>query len=154
MTDQELLNERRTENVEASKPRWPGSRQSLGSNDHRKRVKASRCSLPRTSSQRKRREHVTDHITRFEEGVKTLQDSDINLLALDDEPVFRYLFCVLRFQARNSVLLCQAECRARDRQTLGFVVALVPNLLQRPISSSHCGAFLSTTRWSSFVSMA
>ena len=36
MTDQELLNERLTETVEAPNPRWPCWRQSLGSNDHRK----------------------------------------------------------------------------------------------------------------------
>ena len=36
--------------------------------------------------QRKRGEHVTDYITRFEEGIKTLQDNEINLLTIDDVP--------------------------------------------------------------------
>ena len=36
--------------------------------------------------QRKRGERITDHITRFEEGIKTLQDNDINLLTIDDVP--------------------------------------------------------------------
>ena len=34
--------------------------------------------------QRKRGERVTDYITRFEEGVRTLQDNEINLLTIDD----------------------------------------------------------------------
>ena len=36
--------------------------------------------------QRKRCERVADYSTRFEEGVKTLQDNEINLPAFDDEP--------------------------------------------------------------------
>ena len=36
--------------------------------------------------QRKRGERITDYITRFEEGIKTLQDNDINLLTIDDVP--------------------------------------------------------------------
>ena len=36
--------------------------------------------------QRKRGERITDYITRFEEGFKTLQDNDINLLIIDDVP--------------------------------------------------------------------
>ena len=36
--------------------------------------------------QRKRGERITDYITRFEEGIKTLQDNDINLQAIDDVP--------------------------------------------------------------------
>ena len=36
--------------------------------------------------QRKRGERVTDYITRFEEGIKTLQDNEINLLTIDDVP--------------------------------------------------------------------
>ena len=36
--------------------------------------------------QRKRSERVTNHITRFEEGIKTLQDNEINLLTIDDVP--------------------------------------------------------------------
>ena len=34
--------------------------------------------------QRKRGERITDYITRFEEGIKTLQDNEINLLTIDD----------------------------------------------------------------------
>ena len=36
--------------------------------------------------QRKRRERVTDCITRFEEGIKTLHDNEINLLTIDNVP--------------------------------------------------------------------
>ena len=36
--------------------------------------------------QRKRGDRVTDYITRFEEGIKTLQDNEINLLIIDDVP--------------------------------------------------------------------
>ena len=36
--------------------------------------------------QRKRGERITDYITRFEEGIKTLQDNDLNLLTIDDVP--------------------------------------------------------------------
>ena len=36
--------------------------------------------------QRKRGERVTDYITRFEEGIKTLQDNEINLLTIADVP--------------------------------------------------------------------
>ena len=36
--------------------------------------------------QRKRGERITDYITRFEEGIKTLEDNDINLLTIDDVP--------------------------------------------------------------------
>ena len=36
--------------------------------------------------QRKRGERTTDYITRFEEGIKTPQDNDINLLTIDDVP--------------------------------------------------------------------
>ena len=36
--------------------------------------------------QRKRGERITDYITRFEEGIKTLQDNDIDLLTIDDVP--------------------------------------------------------------------
>ena len=35
---------------------------------------------------RKRCGRVTDYITRFEEGIKTLQDNEINLLTIDDVP--------------------------------------------------------------------
>ena len=31
-------------------------------------------------------ERVTDYITRFEEGIKTLQDNEINLLTIEDVP--------------------------------------------------------------------
>ena len=36
--------------------------------------------------QRKRCERVTDYITRFEEGIKTIQDNETNLLTIDDVP--------------------------------------------------------------------
>ena len=36
--------------------------------------------------QRKRRERVTDCITRFEEGIKTLHDNEINLLTIHNVP--------------------------------------------------------------------
>ena len=36
--------------------------------------------------QRKRGERVTDNITRFDEGIKTLQDNEINLLTIGDVP--------------------------------------------------------------------
>ena len=39
-----------------------------------------------TSNKLQRRERITDHITRFEEGIKTLQDNDINLLTIDNVP--------------------------------------------------------------------
>ena len=41
---------RLTETAEALKPWWPGLKQSLDSNDHKRRVRVSRCSLSRTSS--------------------------------------------------------------------------------------------------------
>ena len=36
--------------------------------------------------QRKRGERITNYITRFEEGIKTLQDNETNLLTIDDVP--------------------------------------------------------------------
>ena len=36
--------------------------------------------------QRKRREPITDYITRFEEGINTLQGNEMNLLTIDDVP--------------------------------------------------------------------
>ena len=71
--------ERQTETVG-----WPGSRQRLGSNDHRKRLKASRCSVPRTSSGENGASVSPTCFTRFEEGIRTLQDNDINLMTIDD----------------------------------------------------------------------
>ena len=58
----------------------------MDSNDHRRRVKASRLFFASNKLQRKRGERITDYITRFEEGIKTLQDNDINLLTIDDVP--------------------------------------------------------------------
>ena len=44
------------------------------------------CAARLFKLQRKRGERITDYITRFEEGIKTLQDNDINLLTVDDVP--------------------------------------------------------------------
>ena len=68
MTDQELL---------------PTAR---NSNDHRKKGESLEMFFSTNKLQRKRGERVTDYITRFEEGIKTLQGNEINLLTTDDVP--------------------------------------------------------------------
>ena len=65
---------------------WPGSRQILGGNDHRKEGESLEMFFATNKHQRKRCERVTVYITRFEEGIKTLQDNAINLLTIDDVP--------------------------------------------------------------------
>ena len=80
-------NARLTETAEALKPWWPGLKQSLvDSNDHRRKVKAFDMFFASNKLKMKRGERITDYISRFEEGIKTLQDNDINLLTIDDVP--------------------------------------------------------------------
>ena len=55
--------------------------------------------------QRKRGERVTDYITRFEEGIKTLQDTEIHLLTIDDVPGWMLMIKASLTQERRERLI-------------------------------------------------
>ena len=74
MTDQELLPTARNR-LEAE----------LGQ-QRQKKSESLEMFLASNKLQRKRGECITDCITRFEEGIKTLQDNEMNLLTVDDVP--------------------------------------------------------------------
>ena len=80
-----LVNERQTETVKSWKPGLPSARRSLGNSDHRRWVGESiEMFFAANKLQRGRGKRVTDCISRFEEGVKTLQDNEIDLLPTED----------------------------------------------------------------------
>ena len=54
---------------------------------------------------RKRGERVTDYITRFEEGIKTLQDNEIILLTIDDVPSWMLMRKASSTQERRERLI-------------------------------------------------
>ena len=85
MTDQELLpaarnisdnGERNADRnrIEALMARLETQR---GQQRPQKKGQTSRCSCAMNKLQRKQDERVTDYITRFEKGIKTLQDQEI-----------------------------------------------------------------------------
>ena len=96
MTDQELLPTARniTDNLERKADRnrrgiealMTRLEAELGQQRPQKKGESLEMFSASNKLQRKRGERITDHITRFEEGIKTLQDNDINLLTIDDVP--------------------------------------------------------------------
>ena len=58
----------------------------LGQQRPQKKDESLEMLLASNKLQRKRGEHITDYITRFEEGIKTLQDNEINPLTINDVP--------------------------------------------------------------------
>ena len=96
MTDQELLPTARniTDNLERKADRnrrgiealMTRLEAELGQQRPQKKGESLEMFFVSNKLQRKRGERITDYITRFEEGIKTLQDNDINLLTIDDVP--------------------------------------------------------------------
>ena len=96
MTDQELLPTARniTDNLERKADRnrrgiealMTRLEAELGQQRPQKKGESLEMFFASNKLQRKRGERITDYITRFEEGIKTLQDNDINLLTIDDVP--------------------------------------------------------------------
>ena len=89
MTDQELLPTARniTDNLERKADRnRRGIEALIGQQRPQKKGESLEMFFASNKLQRKRGERITDYITRFEEGIKTLQDNDINLLTIDDVP--------------------------------------------------------------------
>ena len=96
MTDQELLPtarnipddgerkaDRNRRGVEALMARLETE---LGKQPPQKKGESLEMFFATNKLQRKLGERVTDYITRFEEGIKTLQDNEINLLTIEDVP--------------------------------------------------------------------
>ena len=96
MTDQELLPtarnitdnwerkaDRNRRGIEALMARLEAE---LGQQRPQKKGESLEMFFASNKLQRKRGERITDYITRFEEGIKTLQDNEINLLTIDDVP--------------------------------------------------------------------
>ena len=89
MTDQELLPTARniTDNLERKADRnrrgiealMTRLEAELGHQRPQKKGESLEMFFVSNKLQRKRGERITDYITRFEEGIKTLQDNDINL---------------------------------------------------------------------------
>ena len=78
MTDQELLPkaDRKRRGIEALMARLETE---LGQQRPQKKGESLEMFFASNKLQRKRGERITDYITRFEEGIKTLQDNEINL---------------------------------------------------------------------------
>ena len=96
MTDQELLftarnitdkwerkADRHRRGIEAMMARLETE---LGQQRPQKKGESLEIRIASNKIQRKRGERITDYFTRFEEGVKTLQDNEIKLLTIDDVP--------------------------------------------------------------------
>ena len=73
---------------------------------------------------RKRCERVTDYITRFEEGIKTLQDNEINLLTIDDVPGWMLMRKASLTQERRERLIA-----ALPDEHFAMVTCLIVGLL-------------------------
>ena len=96
MTDQELLPTARniTDNLERKADRNHRGIEALmtrleaefGQQRPQKKGESLEMFCASNKLQRKRGECITDYITSFEQGIKTLQDNDINLLTIDDVP--------------------------------------------------------------------
>ena len=96
MTDQELLPTARNipDNVEREADRnrrgiealMARLETDLGQERPQKKGESLEMFFATNKLQRKRGERVTDYITRFEEGIKTLQDNETILLTIDDVP--------------------------------------------------------------------
>ena len=96
MTDQELLPTARniTDNLERKADRnrrgigalMARLEAELGQQRPQKKGESLEMFFASNKLQRKRGERITDYITRFEEGIKTLQYNYINLLTIDDVP--------------------------------------------------------------------
>ena len=96
MTDQELLPTARniTDNLERKADRnrrgiealMTRLEAELGQQRPQKKGESLEMFFVSNKLQSKRGERINDFITRFGEGIKTLQDNDINLLTIDDVP--------------------------------------------------------------------
>ena len=58
----------------------------LGQQRPQKKGESLEMFFAKNKLQWKRSERVTDYITRFEEGIKTLQDNEIHLRTIDNVP--------------------------------------------------------------------
>ena len=61
-------------------------------------------------------ERVTDYITRFDEGIKTLQDNEINLLTIDDVPGWMLMREASWTQGRRETVDCRSARRTLQNQ--------------------------------------
>ena len=115
MTDQELLPTARniTDNLERKADRSRRGIEALmtrleaelGQQRPQKKGESLEMFFASNKLQRKRGERITDYITRFEEGIKTLQDSDINLLTIDDVPGWMLMRKASLTQERRELLI-------------------------------------------------
>ena len=79
--------------------------------------------------QRKRRERITDYITMFEEGIKTLQDNDISLLTIDDVPGWMMRKASLTQERRERLIAALPDEH--------FAINDVKRVLVRPFPELH-----------------
>ena len=96
MTDQELLPTARNITYNLERKAYRNRRgiealmtrleAELGKQRPQKKGESLEMFFASNKLRRNRGERITDQITRFEEGIKTLQDNDINLLTNDDVP--------------------------------------------------------------------
>ena len=76
-----------------------------------------------------RGERVTDYITRFEEGTKTLQDNEINLLTIDDVPGWMLMRkASLTQERRERLIAALPDEHFRINSVKRVLVKLFPDL--------------------------
>ena len=79
--------------------------------------------------ERKRGERLTDYITRFEVGIKTLQDNDINLLTMDDVPGWMLMRkASLTQERRERMIAAVPDEHLRINDVKRVLVRLFPEL--------------------------
>ena len=72
---------------------------------------------------------LTNYITRFEEGIKTLQDSDINLLTIDDVPGWMLMRkASLTQERRERLIAALPDEHFRTNDVKRVLVRLFPEL--------------------------